>query len=380
MRTPKEYSDNLKNKIITEEMLADALHSINKRAKNWRDKKREYKYYFSAKYFYSAQEQEARMYEKKEKLLQVVPIQCIHREHGGYEKIRTYDTAGNYSPDYANTYLRGTVVWENSFYDYQTDDTVWFFDVLDYSNPIYRYYLYRTVYGHGFHTPIEKSDISKYDCPVVDIDYLLTQGENTKDLLSVQFVDKVISLIESGDYTYIPAKEVPEVQIKQNPIEEIQEPHLVDEAAFQTYWKMCGSSIENFVREMLSAEITFPDILVVDDEKREIREWVLGMINQPNQAEKTIRRTLKREFKTAYKTVSYKADYKQIYEYLRNNYTDEADLYSLMVENVVAQLREPVLQHIVPNKQQTLKKQYAREIAEEALSRKYPKKHKKNKN
>ena len=31
MKTPKEYQDNLKNKIITEEMLADCLYSVNKR-------------------------------------------------------------------------------------------------------------------------------------------------------------------------------------------------------------------------------------------------------------------------------------------------------------------------------------------------------------
>ena len=38
MKTPKEYQDNLKKKIITEEMLADCLYSVNKRAKNYRNK------------------------------------------------------------------------------------------------------------------------------------------------------------------------------------------------------------------------------------------------------------------------------------------------------------------------------------------------------
>lgn len=33
LKTPKQYNDNLKNKIITEEMFSDCLYSVNKRAK-----------------------------------------------------------------------------------------------------------------------------------------------------------------------------------------------------------------------------------------------------------------------------------------------------------------------------------------------------------
>ena len=46
MRTPKEYTDNLKKKIITENMLLDCLYSVNKRAKNYRDKERDYRQYY----------------------------------------------------------------------------------------------------------------------------------------------------------------------------------------------------------------------------------------------------------------------------------------------------------------------------------------------
>ena len=42
MRTPKEYLDNLQRKLITTAMLFDCIFSSNKRAKNWRDKQREY--------------------------------------------------------------------------------------------------------------------------------------------------------------------------------------------------------------------------------------------------------------------------------------------------------------------------------------------------
>lgn len=43
MKTPVSYNKNLKAGIITEEMLANCLYSVNKRAKNCRDKVREYK-------------------------------------------------------------------------------------------------------------------------------------------------------------------------------------------------------------------------------------------------------------------------------------------------------------------------------------------------
>lgn len=42
MRTPQEYVKNLNNKIITKAMLCDCLYSVNKRAKNFRDKAEQY--------------------------------------------------------------------------------------------------------------------------------------------------------------------------------------------------------------------------------------------------------------------------------------------------------------------------------------------------
>lgn len=45
MRTPAAWTKNIRNGIITDEMLEAALFSVNKRAKNYRDKKREYSRY-----------------------------------------------------------------------------------------------------------------------------------------------------------------------------------------------------------------------------------------------------------------------------------------------------------------------------------------------
>ena len=76
MKTPKEWSKNLKKRLVTEDMLEAALFSVNKRAKNWRDKKREYKRYRHADHDYAgeAETQEDRMYKKKDLLLSAVNL------------------------------------------------------------------------------------------------------------------------------------------------------------------------------------------------------------------------------------------------------------------------------------------------------------------
>lgn len=42
MKTDKKYSNNLKNGILTSEMLYNCIYSVNKRAKNNRDGKNYY--------------------------------------------------------------------------------------------------------------------------------------------------------------------------------------------------------------------------------------------------------------------------------------------------------------------------------------------------
>ena len=44
MRTPAMYTKNLKNHVITTQMLLDCLFSVNKRAKNYRDQERKYRH------------------------------------------------------------------------------------------------------------------------------------------------------------------------------------------------------------------------------------------------------------------------------------------------------------------------------------------------
>lgn len=82
MRTPKDYTDNIKRGIITKEMLSDCLYSVNKRAKNCRDREREYRGY---RHDYYGNEQKYRQqkeayYEQKDKMLSLLTPNCIHAE------------------------------------------------------------------------------------------------------------------------------------------------------------------------------------------------------------------------------------------------------------------------------------------------------------
>ena len=52
----------------------------------------------------------------------------------------------------------------------------------------------------SYHTPVNNPN--KYDLPIKEIGRLDTEGNDYRELISVQFVDKVIELIDSGEYTY----------------------------------------------------------------------------------------------------------------------------------------------------------------------------------
>lgn len=156
MRTPRQYVVNLENGIVTEQMLCDVLYSYNKRAKNWRDKKRQYKHSYAANsyaWFNNALENEKKYYEYKSEILSLLKPECIHEEH-----------------------------LEN---DYEM---------------IIQYYLFYVVGDHSFHQPIHKEDVVKHpELNVVKIEQLLTKGANSDRLLSCQFADKVRIMLLSGE-------------------------------------------------------------------------------------------------------------------------------------------------------------------------------------
>ena len=293
MRTPAEYQKNLKNGIVTGPMLEDALFSVNKRAKNWRDKKREYNYRGYDKYGNAekAQCHESEMYAKKNKLLSVLTPLCIHRELGGYERIRVYDYQKNYMKTLIRELYKGTVVWWNSYIDrsrgsdrymdldfdcccYDPACVVYFFDYENRNKPNYRYYLFYKIGSHSFHIPVTEEEASESKLIMYDIGTLNTAGEDRNELVSVQFVDKVISLLDSGDY-----------KLQYEPVDE-EAFHMEEEARarrlaesqkkFDEY-KICD--IEAFEEDILNAlrkelqkrrKIAYTRYVLSEEEKKKV--------------------------------------------------------------------------------------------------------------
>ena len=183
MKTPKEYTTNIKNGIITEKMLSDCLYSVNKRAKNYRDKG-------GGKYFFLPQTQEMhRYYTYKEQLLAFLEPICIHRQYIGKERVRVYST----EPEYRSSKHDNKIVHTGSFYDYEKDDYVQFFDYETDENH-YLYFLYYEVADKSFHTPIHNPN--DYNLEILKIqDDFTTKGENPKSLMSPQFVVKVLETL-----------------------------------------------------------------------------------------------------------------------------------------------------------------------------------------
>lgn len=220
MKTPNKYITNLKKHIITEEMLSDCLYSVNKRAKNCRNQARSYEHSYhwihAASCGESYRNKEDEYYQMKESLLKMLSPVCIHHELLGYAKIRTYSYQKDYRKKYAKASREDLIVWENSYYDYESDSEVYFFDVEDKTKPKENYYLFYELLDHSYHSPIEKEDIEKYpELEVVHLsEPLRTNGYDETKLISVQFVRKVIRLIESGKYQYISSKD-----IKENPLQ-----------------------------------------------------------------------------------------------------------------------------------------------------------------
>lgn len=165
MKTSKLFSENIKKGIITKDMLGSALYSVNKRAKNCRDREWAYKhngYYYPNKYRYidDYHEKKQKYYDYKDEMLKLVSPVCIHKQ-----TITTWNGEQRY------LYFL--------FYDFG--------------------------YGHTFHHPIEEEELENYsNLHIVPIDSnFQTYGASVEGLVSVQFVEKIINLIRTGNYTYV---------------------------------------------------------------------------------------------------------------------------------------------------------------------------------
>ena len=197
MTPPKEYLKNLKNHTITEQMLSDCLFSVNNRALNSRDNEHKYTHYIPDSYGnankYRKKKQE--YYSMKKVLLSI--LEPSHIQKGEVlQRKRTYD----YEEGYEEILKFGNYVNNSGFYDPERKEHVEFVVQMI---PQTVYYLVYQVGNCSFRLPIQQSDvIRRPDLDVKDAGRIPpVYGDITVDMLSVQFVEKVLKLVKSGNYT-----------------------------------------------------------------------------------------------------------------------------------------------------------------------------------
>lgn len=199
MTPPKEYLKNLKNHTITEQMLSDCLFSVNNRALNSRDNEYKYTHYVPDPYGNANKYRKKKLeyYSMKKVLLSILEPSLIQRGEVLQRK-RTYD----YEDNYGEILKSGNYINNSGFYDTDRKEHVEFVVQMI---PETVYYLTYTVSNRTFRVPLEESEIEKYpDLEIVDVGRITpVYGDITADMLSVQFVEKIVQLIKGGKYELI---------------------------------------------------------------------------------------------------------------------------------------------------------------------------------
>ena len=199
MKPPKEYLKNLKHHTITEKMLSDCIYSINNRALNSRDNEYKYTHYVPDTYGNANKYRKKKLeyYSMKKVLLSILEPSHIQKCEVLQRK-RTYD----YEEGYEEILKSGNYVNNSGFYDPERKEHVEFVVQMI---PQTVYYLTYTVSNRTFRVPILESEIKKYpDLEIVDVGRITpVYGDITANMLSVQFVEKIVQLIKSRNYTLI---------------------------------------------------------------------------------------------------------------------------------------------------------------------------------
>ena len=206
MKTPKLYNDLINEKKITNEIIAECVYYVNKWAKNYRDKIKEYKNGRSHQHLESniekAEEEMGKYYQLKEEFLKVFTTNLIHKQFIGEKKKRVYSYEKNYEKLLKEK--NNDIFWKNSYYDYDKDMEIEFFDY-HLGTKKYLYFLYCEIGEYSFHSPVsEKIAESNTELEIQEIDEnFKTHGSKNEGLLSMQFVKKVLELLQSEDYTIV---------------------------------------------------------------------------------------------------------------------------------------------------------------------------------
>ena len=175
MKLSKEDQKLIKNGIITKKILAMAIYSYNKRAKNMRDNERKYRHYYTDWYNNEekAKEKKEEYYRKKTELLKYIKPSAIHyvirlKNKKIYEYEKQFNDINEKDVKYINYY-----------YDYKKDDYV-YFKIIE--EPFVEKYLFYDLGDYSFHSPLTETG-KKYNLPIVKLDNLETYGKDINSLI-----------------------------------------------------------------------------------------------------------------------------------------------------------------------------------------------------
>lgn len=203
MRTPKNFTDNINKGIITEEMLELSLFSVNKRAKNHRDRAREVKQMYRNDWYGTVDreyELSDDMYELKDSMLEMLTPIGAHYTYRSSKSFSDYYSYEELVEEY------GSNVHIYTKYNMKYNEVSTYYKVYGRFKECYLVY---KVGNHTFHTIV--SENNKYyqsfikSGQIEELHDFTTYGADVSDLISMQFVKKLVRLIESGNYTYIAA-------------------------------------------------------------------------------------------------------------------------------------------------------------------------------
>lgn len=206
MKTNAKWINYLKMNVLTEEMLEAVIYSANKRAKNCRNKKREYyekgksssyRNDYAFKTVEKYKQDEKKYYNMKLTALTVLKPLCIHqvnRENESFELEEYYEGSDEF---YKYTSIGYQQKYDKHIGDYYVEVEI---PVMEIKSEFYL--LYETL-SYSFHIPISSSEIEKYNLPVIIIDDLQTNGKDIGELVSVQFIKKALELIINNNYKYV---------------------------------------------------------------------------------------------------------------------------------------------------------------------------------
>lgn len=200
MRTPKEYTKLVKQGVLTDQIIAECIYSVNKRAKNCRDMVDAYWYAYEYRQKYIDKKDE--YYRMKENMLTLYQPICIHRQTLNVYRRRARANETGYQK--RKKKFEKDIVEIGMIYSKKAQKEVEYFDYLDRRDEKTLYFLFYEIGEYSFHKPISKKQKKKYpELKIIQIDDdFYTYGKDTNELLSVQFVKQVLQLIKSGNYTY----------------------------------------------------------------------------------------------------------------------------------------------------------------------------------